>query len=269
MEVVVLSGGFDPVHDGHIEMFKAAALKYDYVIVGLNSDEWLKRKKAQVFMGFGVRKSILDAISFIDEVVSFDDSDNTCKNLLENISALHANVTFGNGGDRSDGNFPEFDFCKSHNIKIDDTLGGSSKLNSSSQMLARWRWPGEKRSWGEWKVLNSYQLSTKVKELIVLPNERLSWQKHDKRSELWFIRDGIGTLYHSQYENKDVYKTKLVQNQTFTIPVGTWHQLANETDNILSVIEIQYGELCQEYDITRSTRPLTKDELYDNVLNPN
>ena len=65
MNVIVLSGGFDPVHDGHIEMFKDAARKYDYVIVGLNSDDWLARKKGRAFMGFDVRKAILDSIQYL------------------------------------------------------------------------------------------------------------------------------------------------------------------------------------------------------------
>ena len=73
MEVIVLSGGFDPVHDGHISMFREAAQKYDYVMVGLNSDDWLTRKKGRAFMTYDVRKAILQSIKYIDEVVGFNE----------------------------------------------------------------------------------------------------------------------------------------------------------------------------------------------------
>lgn len=265
MEVVVLSGGFDPLHDGHIEMFRAAASKYDYVIVGLNSDEWLSRKKGQPFMSYSVRKSILSSIKYIDEVQSFDDFDDTCINLLENVALLYANITFGNGGDRAEGNFPEYDFCLHHSIDIDDTLGGQTKINSSSNFLAQWKIKGEKRDWGEWKVLNNYNSTTKVKELVVLPREKLSWQSHEHRSELWFVREGVATVYHSK-DGIDVFKTKLKKHESITIPVNHWHQLCNFEEQVLSVIEIQYGSNCVEYDILRKPRPSTRDEQFDNLL---
>ena len=265
MEVVVLSGGFDPVHDGHVEMFKAASLKYDYVIVGLNSDEWLKRKKGQPFMDMSVRKSIIAAMTYVDEIMEFDDSDGTCIDLLNKVADLHTNVTFGNGGDRADGNFPESDFCVLRGIAVDDTLGGTTKINSSSDFLAQWRIRGTKRDWGEWKVLNNYNGTTKVKELVVLPGEKLSWQSHEHRSELWFVREGVATVYHSE-DGKDVFKTTLKQHETLTIPVNHWHQLCNDTEWILSVIEVQYGDNCVEYDIVRAPRPRTRDEQFDTMF---
>ena len=112
MNVVVLSGGFDPLHDGHIEMFKEARNNYDKVLVGLNSDDWLVRKKGRAFMSFDVRSSILDSCQYIDEVFSFDDSDNTANMAIQYALDTYGNnlITFGNGGDRS-GNFPEKEFC--------------------------------------------------------------------------------------------------------------------------------------------------------------
>ena len=165
MNVIVLSGGFDPVHDGHIEMFKDAAKKYDYVIVGLNSDEWLVRKKGRAFMGFTVRKAILDSIQYIDQVISFDDSDDTAIQAIEYARNNYQFVTFGNGGDRRD-NFPEADHCREHDVAIDDSLGGNTKLNSSSDFLAEWKFQPTDREWGLWKVLADYK-TVKVKELVV------------------------------------------------------------------------------------------------------
>ena len=76
-KIIVLSGGFDPVHEGHISMFHAAADKYDEVIVGLNSQEWLERKKGRAFMSDQTRAAVLNAIGCIDSVRFFDDSDNS------------------------------------------------------------------------------------------------------------------------------------------------------------------------------------------------
>lgn len=256
MEVVVLSGGFDPVHDGHIAMFEAAARKYDYVVVGLNSDEWLTRKKGKPFMPYNVRKSILESIKWIDEVWGFDDEDDTARDLLHNAVLQFANLTFGNGGDRTDGNFPEYDFCQHHAIDIDDTLGGDTKLNSSSDFLSQWRIESCQRDWGEWKVLNNYNNTTKVKELVVLPGQSLSWQKHKHRDELWFVREGVATVYYSpDFEGEYSYCKKLTKHQSFSLYKNKWHQLVNEEDYVLSVIEIQYGSTCDESDIVRAARP--------------
>jgi len=254
MEVVILSGGFDPVHDGHIAMFEAAARKYDYVVVGLNSDDWLTRKKGKSFMPFHVRESILKSIKWIDEVWDFDDEDDTACDLLHHAVLQFPNLTFGNGGDRSEGNFPEFDFCSQQSILIDDTLGGSHKANSSSDFLSNWTTWGVKREWGEWKVLADYHTS-KVKELIVAPGQSLSWQSHEHRNEHWFVREGTATVYFSSdNDGKDVYKTTISKHDSFEIKVNKWHQLVNETEFPISIIEIQYGSSCVESDILRATR---------------
>lgn len=80
--IVILSGGFDPVHEGHIAMFREAKNKYDTVIVGLNSDDWLARKKGKPFMSYDARKTVLESIKYIDSVLSFDDTDGTARDLL-------------------------------------------------------------------------------------------------------------------------------------------------------------------------------------------
>ena len=254
MNVIVLSGGFDPVHDGHIEMFKDAARKYDYVIVGLNSDDWLARKKGRAFMGFDVRKAILDSIQYIDQVISFDDSDDTAIQAIEYARKNHQFITFGNGGDRGH-NFPEEAFCREYDVAIDGTLGGNTKLNSSSDFLAEWKFQPTDREWGLWKVLADYK-TVKVKELVVAPNSTLSWQSHENRNELWFIREGTATIYYSSDDKgKDVFVTTKVPNDTFMINKRKWHQLANETEESVYVIEIQYGDECVEHDILRAVRP--------------
>jgi len=93
---------------------------------------------------------------------------------------------------------------------------------------------------------------------VVFPNQSLSWQKHEHRSELWFVRQGLATVYYSlDFEGKDVRTAWIQKHRTFTLEQGKWHQLVNETEEPLSVIEIQYGSDCSEHDIIRCNRPET------------
>ena len=87
--VIILSGGFDPIHKGHMRMFREAANLGHQVIVGLNSDEWLSRKKGKPFMKFYERKEILEGIKYISSVVSFDDSDDTACSLLHQVRTTY------------------------------------------------------------------------------------------------------------------------------------------------------------------------------------
>ena len=113
----------------------------------------------------------------------------------------------------------------------------------------------KRRDWGEWVVLEDYD-SCKIKELKVLPGKSLSWQSHEHRNELWFVREGTATIYYSSDDQgKDVFVTTKTQNDTFMITKRKWHQLVNETDKTVSVIEIQYGNECVEHDILRAVRP--------------
>ena len=125
-KIIVLSGGFDPIHEGHISMFHDAADKYDEVIVGLNSQEWLERKKGRAFMSDQTRACVLTAIGCIDSVRFFDDSDNSCIELLREVhSEIDLDTTilyFGNGGDRAHGNFPEKESCATKSIIYTNTL---------------------------------------------------------------------------------------------------------------------------------------------------
>ena len=104
-------------------------------------------------------------------------------------------------------------------------------------------------------ILGDYK-TAKVKELVVNPQSQLSWQTHEERSELWFVREGKGTVYYStDAEGTKIQKMILHKNDYFSIPVGRWHQLSNETKELLSIIEIQYGTNCSESDILRGSRP--------------
>ena len=137
--IIILSGGFDPIHKGHVRMFKETK-KIGDVFVGLNSDEWLIRKKNKFFMPFEERKEILESIKFIDSVLEFNDDDGTACSLIQKIYndfGKEYNVCFGNGGDRTNETTPEVEFCSKNNIEMIWGLGGG-KIQSSSNLLKNW-----------------------------------------------------------------------------------------------------------------------------------
>ena len=127
---VMVSGGFDPVHAGHIRMIRDAA-NFGDVIVVANSDDWLFRKKGFVFMTFEQRAEILNAIKGVILVDSVDDTDGT---VCEAIRRHKPNF-FANGGDRGRGTTPEVDVCNELKIKLFWGVGGDKKLASSSDLV--------------------------------------------------------------------------------------------------------------------------------------
>ena len=141
--VIIVSGGFDPVHKGHIRMFREAANLGAQVIVGLNSDEWLTRKKGKPFMKWDERAEILESCKFISQVIPFDDSDDTASEsirLVHDMFDYHNkdyNIYFANGGDRGKGNVPELDICKELNVVMLWGVGGG-KIQSSSWLTKDW-----------------------------------------------------------------------------------------------------------------------------------
>ena len=127
---VMVSGGFDPVHAGHIRMIRDAASFGDVIVIA-NSDDWLFRKKGFVFMTFDQRAEILNSIKGVILVDSVDDADGT---VCEAIRRLNPDF-FANGGDRGRTNTPEIDVCKELEIKLLWGVGGDKKLASSSDLV--------------------------------------------------------------------------------------------------------------------------------------
>lgn len=137
--IVIVTGGFDPIHSGHIAYIQAAKIMGDMLIVGVNSDEWLVRKKGKKFLPFNERCSIVYAMKGVDYVMGFDDSDGTAKDCILKVREMYPNahITFANGGDRTAKNIPEMD-VKDDNIAFVFGIGGENKKNSSSWILKKW-----------------------------------------------------------------------------------------------------------------------------------
>jgi cytidyltransferase-like protein len=245
MKIVVVSGGFDPLHSGHIAYFEAARRLGDMLIVGLNSDEWLERKKGKPFMHIHEREKIVSSLKVVDQVVCYPDADGSSKNAIMGVRAMYpdAKIIFANGGDRTTDNIPEMDVADT-NIEFVFGIGGEDKKNSSSWILQEWKAPKTERPWGYYRVLHEVP-GMKVKELTVNPGCSLSVQRHEHRNEFWIVSEGKGAV------NWDPGQTKLKLHSTETITKREWHQLTNPYDYPFKVVEIQYGSLCDEADIER------------------
>lgn len=255
MNIVLVTGGFDPVHSGHISYLNHAQhLGGDmHLIVGLNSDEWLTRKKGRPFMSWHERMVVLDNLHMVDEVIAFDDSDGSSIDAIRKVREKYpeAHIIFANGGDRTQNNIPEMSF-KDDNLEFVFGVGGEDKKNSSSWILQEWKAPKTERAWGYYRVLHEVGANTKLKELTVAPKTCLSMQRHDKRQEFWFVAEGTATVYTLDEASTDAeVKCQLEVHEHTFIECREWHQLCNETDQPLKLIEIQYGSDCIEEDIER------------------
>jgi len=248
-KVVLVTGGFDPLHSGHIAYFNAAKELGDDLVVGVNSDEWLTRKKGKAFMPFKERCAIIKELKVVDRVIGFNDDDNSaCNAIFQLLSTLgsQTKVIFANGGDRTLDNIPEMMY---DNVEFVFGVGGEDKKNSSSWILKNWDKPITKRAWGEYKILDSNN-NWQVKELTFLKGKALSDQRHSKRSEHWHVVDGVINMF---LEDKIGHKTSylLVPGDSIDIPAGHWHKAINIDNKNAKIIEVWMGTELTENDIER------------------
>lgn len=249
MKIVLVTGGFDPLHSGHIEYFKEAKQLGDKLIVGINSDAWLERKKGRAFMPCPERVTIIENLSMVDGVILFNDDDNSATEAIKNVQQLYPNnqIIFANGGDRTATNIPE--------MLIPDVLfkfgvGGEHKKNSSSWILDEWKSPKTFRPWGYYRVLHEVP-GMKVKELTINPGEKLSMQRHNLRAEFWIVSEGRANVNSMMPGGYALPTTEIAKHEQYVVPVNEWHQLTNPHDEPCKIVEVQYGESCDESDITR------------------
>jgi cytidyltransferase-like protein len=247
--IVLVTGGFDPLHSGHIAYFEAAKKLGDMLIVGVNSDAWLARKKGRSFMNQIERTAIIDAIGIVDRTIWFNDDDGSACAAIKKVKTLypHDDIVFANGGDRTRTNIPEMSV---EGVIFRFGVGGENKMNSSSWILEEWKAPKTERAWGYYRVLHDV-LGMKVKELTVNPGQNLSMQRHHRRAEYWIVSEGSAIVNSQLTSGYAVPPKTITQHDEYHVPVAEWHQLTNPFDVPVKIVEIQYGEHCHEEDIER------------------
>lgn len=257
MKVVMVSGGFDPIHSGHIAYFNAARELGDLLVVGINSDAWLERKKGRSFMPQKERAAIVENLNMVDHVVCMDtvmDADGSATNfilhVINNMETFSDDeFIFANGGDRTSENIPEMS-VKDTRLEFKFGVGGEDKKNSSSWILREWKHTVEKRVWGEFIDLFQDD-AVRVKELIIQPGQGISYQRHFKRSEIWFVSKGVINVKHALKDPEDYKVHTLKADDQIHIKERQWHQAFNPFDEPAHIIEIQYGSQTSEDDIER------------------
>jgi cytidyltransferase-like protein len=251
MKIVLCTGGFDPLHSGHTDYFCAARELGDKLIVGVNSDAWLTRKKGKAFMPWEERANVIAHMHVVDRVINFNDDDGTSIDAIRKAKEIFPNhqIIFANGGDRTANNIPEMVV---DNVEFVFGVGGENKKNSSTWILEEWKSPKTARPWGYYRILYDVP-GCKVKELTIEPGQSISLQRHARRHEFWHITQGNCLVEQRMPSGYALPNVELSKHSQLVIPQNDWHRLHNPFDVPCQLIEIQYGTECNEEDIERIT----------------
>ena len=136
-KVSLVTGGFDPIHSGHIAYFERAKDFSDYLVVGINTNEWLTKKKGQYFLSWVERAEIIRHLDMVHAVITVpDDDEGSACGAISKCLEIAEKVVFCNGGDRGKTNTPEvMGYGQNHRVQFEYGVGGNDKMNSSSWIL--------------------------------------------------------------------------------------------------------------------------------------
>ncbi len=243
--VVAVSGGFDPLHVGHIRYIAEAKKLGETLVVILNNDNWLLTKKGFVFMPQRERAELLRAVEGVDRVVITKHISNDPDSSVSRELAQIRPDVFANGGDRkSQRGIPEVVVCKKYGIKMVFQVGRGGKVQSSSWLTNKVASRGsiDVRPWGSMQTFKSASRFW-LKTISVAPGRRLSLQKHALRSETWTCIEGEVI---AQVAGK---AKRLKFGQTISFGPGVVHRLSSEVGG--TIVEVAVGSDVRESDIVR------------------
>ena len=252
-EYIVISGGFDPIHSGHIDLIQDAS-KVANVIAIVNNNNFLTDKKGFIFLDQNERLKILSKIQGVDETFLSIDKDHTVIESLKKLIDAGKNIKyFGNGGDRrTKDDIPETEICKKNNIDLIFNLGGQKSQSSSSLAVSLYDQMQKKegvlnlveKPWGFYKTFIS-EGEYLLKKIYINPGEELSEQSHNHRDEHWIIVSGkVTILSDEKMQEKE-------KNDHIFIGRNTKHKIINNEEQPAVIIEVQTGVILSEDDIIR------------------
>lgn len=241
MKTVLVSGYFDPLHSGHIKHINEAKKLGDRLIVVVNNDFQASLKKIKAFYNENMRFDIINNLKSVDKVYLSIDKGRDIGQTIRSISEIENIDVFAKSSDCTQVPEAEQSACDDCGIEIQYKIGDGIDIHSSDLILNEFR----NTIWGRWRVLDEYS-GYKVKLLEVNPHSQLSLQRHFKRYEFWTVVKGVATVMLSGE------KSRLFETDGIHIKTEEWHQLINETDGVLRVIEVAFGNEITEEDIERS-----------------
>jgi D-beta-D-heptose 7-phosphate kinase/D-beta-D-heptose 1-phosphate adenosyltransferase len=245
---VAVSGGFDPLHIGHVQLFKQARALGTHLVVIVNNDNWLKSKKGFSFLPQQERVALIRELSCVDKVVLTNHKENDSDMSVSRALRILKPAIFANGGDRTKENTPEDEVCKKYDITMKFGIGGG-KIQSSSWLVKDAVKTAVRtiRPWGtffDWDGGESWHLKT----IYVEPKKRLSLQYHHLRKECWVLVEGEVSAVVSDGTTKKLVSKKLKTGEPFFIKKKQIHRLVSEKGGV--IVEIALGDF-KEDDIVR------------------
>jgi cytidyltransferase-like protein len=246
---VAVSGGFDPIHIGHVRMFEKARKLGDKLVVIVNNDNWLLSKKGYTFMPQKERRELIEAFPFVDKVVLTAHKPNDPDRSVSRELAKLKPAIFANGGDRkSTKDIPEAETCKKYGIKMAFNVGVGGKVQSSSWMIgeASRNFVRSVRPWGEfygWDMGETWKLKT----IYIKAGKRLSLQYHHHRTEHWVLVEGDATATF-QKPDGELYRVALKMGEVVFVDRKAVHRLESKKGGIIVEVGLGYFD---ENDIVR------------------
>ena len=248
---VIVSGGFDPIHLGHLNLINEAS-KLGKVIVIVNSDEFLLKKKGFYLIPSNERVEIIKNLKNVASVFLSIDKD---ASVSESIKTLAADKSFNikffaNVGDRkNESDIPEKKICEENDIKLIFDVGGGKTQSSSSLFkdaidIFNFYKNYTKKPWGSYLNLLK-EANFLVKKILVDVNEEISYQSHKYRDEHWILVDGSLEVINGS-------STRILKSNDYDfIKRGAKHKIKNIGSSTAVMIEIQFGDKIDENDINR------------------